>query len=340
MARIESRKIEIGSGTIFRAILILLAIWLVYLVRNIVVLLFAALIVASAIEPIANRLERYRIPRAISVILIYLLILLVVGGVFGLMVPPLAHQVQQLAVSLPGLVESAVTFLPPSIQFDQSTVVTAFQDGLLKFGNDVANIGRNVFRGTRTLFTGVFSLLFIFILALYLVVEKDALKKFARLFTPAEHSAYVDRTIERAQYGLGRWLLGQATLGLSVGLIIGLGLQFMGVPYALLLGMFAGIMEFIPVAGPVIAAIPGIIVALSQSLLLGVIAWVFYVIVGQVESHVLIPKIMQRAVGLRPLVTIIAVLIGAQLGGIVGIILAVPLATVINTIISDVRHHS
>lgn len=335
MARGATQKIEIGSGTIFRTLVILLGLWFLYVAWNVVMMLFAAVIVASAIEPIADWLGRYKIPRAVTVIGVYILILLVGSSVAGLMIQPLSQQVQQLAQALPGVVDSLLS-LVPTLQIDETAVVSAFQDGLSQFGNDIANVGGKVFVGTRTVVGGFFTILFVFVIALYLVVERDALKKFAKLVTPKEHWAYVEHAVERVERGLGRWLLGQLVLGLVVGSIIGLGLQFMGVPYALLLGILAGLMEFIPVVGPVIAAIPGVIVALAQSFVLGIIVLVFYVIVGQIESHVLIPNIMRRAVGLRPLVTIISVLIGARLGGVIGILFAVPVATVINTVASDI----
>jgi len=313
----------------------LLGIWFLYAAWKVVMMLFAAIVVASAIEPIADWCGKYKIPRAITVITVYVAVLLVGASVAGLMIQPLADQAQQLAVALPGVVDTALSFVP-TLQVDETAVVQAFQDGLSKFGDDLANVGRNVFAGTRTVVSGFFSVLFVFVIALYLVVEEGAVHKFARLVTPKEHLAYVEQAVDRVQRGLGRWLLGQLVLGFIVGSLIGLGLQFMGVPYALLLGILAGMMEFIPVAGPVIAAIPGIVVALAQSFILGLVVLVFYVIVSQIESHVLIPNIMQRAVGLRPLVTIIAVLIGAQLGGVVGILFAVPVASVVNTIASDI----
>jgi len=335
MAQNSVQKIEVGTSTMLRMLVILLTLWFLYLAWNVVMMLFAAIIVASAIEPIAVILGKRKVPRALTVIGVYILVILLGSVIAGFMIQPLSHQAQQLALALPGVADSFLSLIP-AVQIDETAVVQAFQDGLSKFGNDIANLGRNVFVGTRTVVGAFFTVLFVFVIALYLVVERDALKKFAQLVTPREHIAYVEYAVERVQRGLGRWLLGQLVLGIIVGTIIGLGLYFMGVPYALLLGIIAGLMEFLPAVGPVIAAIPGVAVALAQSPVLALIVLVFYAIVGQVESHVLIPNIMKRAVGLRPLVTILAVLIGARLGGVIGILFAVPVASVINTIASDI----
>jgi len=330
------QKIEIGSGTIFRALLILLLFWLVYALWDIILMLSGAIIVASAIEPLANYLQKFRMPRALSVILVYVVLVLVLVGLGSLMVEPLVKQARQLALAVPNIIDSLAGFTALIPQFDKQAVIDAIQGGLLNFGNDIANVGVGVFEGTRTFVGGLVSFLFIFVLAFYLVLERDALKKFARMVTPPAHAAYAERVIERAQRRVGRWLLGQLALGTAVGLIVGLGLWAFGVPYALLLAILAGLMEFIPVIGPIIAAIPGVLVALTQSVGIGVAVLVFYIIVGQIESHLLIPNIMKRAVGLRPLVTILAVLIGARTIGIVGILLAVPVAAVFSIFVSDI----
>jgi predicted PurR-regulated permease PerM len=329
-------KIEISSNTIFRVVLILLAFWFVYVVFDIFLMLFAAFIVASAVEPVARFLDKYKIPRALSVISVYVVVLLVIAGAVSLMVEPLAMQTRQLATIVPSVVNSLSSITPLIPRIEQADLIESIQAGLLSFGDNIANFSLNVFAGTRSVITGFVSFLFVFVIALYLVVERDALKKFAHLLTPKEHYPYVARAIERAQRSVGRWVLGQAALGTIVGLIVGTGLWIIGVPYALLLGILAGVMEIVPVIGPMIAATPGVLVAITQGWVIGLVTFIFYVINGQVESHILIPNIMKRAVGLPPLVTIIAVILGARLLGVVGVILAVPAATIINILVSDV----
>jgi predicted PurR-regulated permease PerM len=330
------KKIEISSNTVFRIVLILLAFWLVYVVFDIVLMLFAAFIVASVVEPIARSLDKYKIPRALSVLTVYVLVLVIIGGVLGLMVEPLAMQTRQLATVVPSIVNSLNDITPLIPHIDQADLIESMQSGLLNFGDNVANFGLNVFAGTRSVIAGFVNFLFIFVIALYLVVQKDALKKFARLLTPKEHYPYVAQAIERAQRSIGRWVLAQIVLGIIVGVIVGIGLWIIGVPYALLLGILAGVMEIVPVIGPMIAATPGVLVAITQGWTIGLAAFIFYIINGQFESHILIPNVMKRAVGLPPLVTIIAVILGARLLGVIGIVLAVPAATIISIFVSDV----
>jgi len=329
-------KIDISSSTIFRVVLILLAFWFIYTVFDIVLMLFAAFIVASVVEPIARYLDKYKVPRALTVVLFYIFVLLIFAGVVGMMVEPITTQTRQLAAVVPGVINDLSEYTPLIPRIDQEELINSLQSGLLGFSDNIANIGINVFVGTRSVIAGVIGFLFVFVIALYLVVEKDALKKMARLLTPAEHYSYVASAIERAQRSVGRWVLGQLVMGLIVGTLVGLSMWIIGVPYALLLGVLAAVLEIIPSIGPFIAAIIGVLVALTQGWMIGLIALVTFTIIGQLENHVLIPNIMKRAVGLPPLVTIVAVILGARLLGVIGIILAVPTATIISIIVSDI----
>lgn len=329
------QKIDISSSTIFRVILILIGFWLVYLIWDVLLMLFAAGVVAAAIEPVADWGQRYRAPRAVSVAAVYAAVLLVLFGVVTLMIDPLSHQLRQLAQAIPGLVAWLDDALSAVGGVDQANV-TSLQQGLSRVGDNLGSLTLNFYRGAGTFFSRAVMVVFVFVVAFYLVVEEGALKKFIRFVVPTDHWPFASRVIDRAQVGVGRWLLAQLTLGIIVGTMVGGGLWFLHVPYALLLGLLAGVLEFIPVLGPIIAAIPAVIIGLSQSLVSGAAVLVFYLVVQQVENNVLVPHIMRRAIGLHPLVTILAVLLGARLVGVAGAILAVPLASVASIILTDI----
>jgi predicted PurR-regulated permease PerM len=333
------QKIDISSSTIFRTILILLGVWFLYLIWDVLLMLFAAVVVASAIEPIADYLQRYRVPRAASVVMVYLTALLILFGMVTLMIDPLTQQIRQLTLALPGIVAWFEGLLLVGTTVDQSHI-SSLQEGLSQFGENIARLGVNIFQGAGTVVASFAMVLFVFVVAFYLVLEQGTLKKFFRLVVPAIHWPFAEQVIDRVQRGVGRWMLAQLALGFIVGMIVGVGLWLLGVPYALLLGLVAGVLEIIPVIGPILAAIPGIVVGLSQSLVTGIVVLGFYLVVQQVENHVLVPNIMRRAIGLHPLITIIAVLLGARLIGIAGAILAVPMATVVSIILSDVWRRS
>lgn len=328
-------KIDISSSTIFRVVLIAIGFWFLFVIIDLLVMLFAAVVVASAIRPVADWLARWRIPRAGSVLLVYAVVLLVFSGIVTLMIPPLTEQTVQLAQALPQLLERlGAAGLVSSV--GDGDVLASLQRLLVGAGDNLANVGANIFSRTRSLFSGVFSVLFVFVIALYLVVDRDALKRPFRILLPLAHVAYAERVIDRAQRNIGRWVVAQLFLAVVVGVAVWLGLLLLGVHYALVLGLLAGAFEVVPVIGPIAAAVPAVLVGFSQSLLLGLGVLLFYVLLQQAENNVLIPVVMKRATGLNPLITILAVLLGARLGGIVGVILAVPAAVVLSTFFVDV----
>lgn len=328
-------SIDITSSTILRVLVILIAVWFLYIILDILLMIFAAVVLASALEPVANFGQKYKLPRALSVGLVYILIILLFTGVGALLVQPLSAQISQLAAATPRVLDVLhqwVAFIP---SYNAEAITSSVQDSLLGLSQNLTNIGADLFQQTRSVISGFVTVIFVFVLTFYLVIEKDALGKFARLVTPSEHLPYVERTIKRVQRQVGRWVAAQLALGVIMGLVVGLGLWLLGVPYALLLGIIAGLLEIIPYIGPIAAAIPGVVIALSSSLWLGLMALVLYIVAQQIEGHVLVPNIMRKAIGLPSLVTIIAILLGARLAGIPGIILAVPAATVLSVILSD-----
>jgi predicted PurR-regulated permease PerM len=322
---IRAQKIDISSSTIFRTLLILIGFWFLYLIWDVLLMLFAATVVASAIEPVANYLQRYKVPRALSVVIVYMAVLAVAGILLTLLIDPLTEQLRQLAQAIPTLLAYV----------DQSHV-ESLQQTLSRLGQGLTAASVNIFQGAGTFVARFAMVLFVFVVAFYLVMERGALKKFFHLVVPAVHWPFAERVIDRAQGRIGRWVLAQLSLGVIVGTIVGVGLWLIGVEYALLLGLVAGVLELVPVIGPVIAAIPAVIVGLSQSLVTGVVVLGLYIAVQQLENNVLIPNIMRRAIGLHPLATIIAILLGARLLGVAGAILAVPAATLLNIVVSDI----
>ena len=331
----DAQKIDITSSTIFRVILIAIGFWFLYVVVDLLVMLFAAVVIASAIKPVANWLQAYRVPRALSVLLVYALVLIVFSGVVTLMIPPLTAQLTQFAHALPQLLARFDAWGIMNRAQDNN-LAEPLQQALLGVGDNLTQLGADVFRRTRTLFSGVFTLLFVFVIALYLVVDRDALKKPFRLIVPAEHLPYIEKLIDRAQYKIGQWVVAQLFLAVVIGTMVSVGLWLIGVPYSLVLGLLAGVFEVLPVIGPISAAVPAVVVGLSQSLFMGLGVLLFYILVQQLENQVLIPLVMRKVTGLNPLVTILAVLLGVRLGGVVGVILAVPAAVVLSAFFSDI----
>ena len=158
---------------------------------------------------------------------------------------------------------------------------------------------------------------------------------FLRLVSPLRYEEYVIDLWQRSQKKLGRWLRTQMLLGAIVGVLIFFSLTFLGMENALLFAALAGFLEIIPVAGPILAAIPAVLIAFLQDPMYALWIVLLYIGVQQIESNVIVPVVMRKAVGLSPLVVLIALAVGAKLGGVIGIILAVPVTVIIAELISD-----
>ncbi|MEK7557089.1 MAG: AI-2E family transporter [Patescibacteria group bacterium] len=328
------QKIDVSSSTIFRIILILVGVWFIYIIRDILLVLFAAIVLAWAIEPLARYLSRFRIPRAVTVIAVYVAAIAIVALVVTILIPPVTEQVRSLAQVLPQLVGQVEGWLQlPGVT--EGEVVGQAQQFLTRVGESLGNVGAGLLQQTRNVLSNVVLVIFVFVITFYLVIEKDPLKKLFRLLLPREHTAYVDRIIDKVQQQIARWIRAQLLLGVVVGVVVGLGLWLLGVPYALVLALIAGVLEIVPAIGPVLAAIPGVAIGATQGWVLGLATLGFYWAVQQLENHVLVPNIMRKAVGLNPIVTLIAVLLGARLIGIAGVVLAVPAAMIISVFLAD-----
>jgi predicted PurR-regulated permease PerM len=162
------------------------------------------------------------------------------------------------------------------------------------------------------------------------------MKKLVWSVVPIRHQPYIMQLINRMQKKIGMWLRGQLILSLIIFALTYIGLLILGVKYALVLALIAGLTEFIPYLGPLLAAIPAVFLAFTQSPMLAVFVAVLYYVIQLTENNILVPKIMQKAVGLNPIVSIAVLLIGFQLAGVVGAILSIPVATAASVFFKDV----
>ncbi len=335
----EHQVVDINTSSILKVIFIILALIFLYLVRDVIVILFLAIIIASAVGPFANWLEEKKIPRLLGVLLLYLSFFGLVVFLLSLVVPFLASDLGQLTQSLPKFVSSLSSALERAQQTTSSpyfdffneiqNLLDSFTQFLQVYSQSAVNLIVNVFGG-------VLSFAAIIIISFYLSVMRRGIIGFISSVLPEKYEEYVINLWKRSEHMVGRWLQGQLLLALSVGLMVFVGLSLLNLRYALLLSVLAMILEIVPIVGPVIFAIPGIILAFYQSPNLGIWVVVFYVAVQQIESQIFAPLILGKTLGLNPVTVIIALLIGGKVAGLLGILLAVPVAVVIVEILEDV----
>lgn len=330
----QKLSIDISTASIIRVVLVLLALWFVYVIRDIIAIVFVSLIISAALSPVVDKLNRHKIPRTLSITFIYLLALGALGAIIYFVLPPMIIQIKQLADSLPVYFRLFNNFLS-NVNNIGSNLINISQANLQSISNFLGSFVNNIFNTTVGVINGATALIVTFILTLYFLLDENGIKRFFVSLIPIKQKGRIINLANKIGIKLGSWLRGQILLGIAVGLVVYIGLLIIKMPYALTLGILAGLLEIIPIIGPIIAAIPAILIAFTISPTTALIITAFYIFVQELENKLLVPKIMQYTVGLNPITIIIIVLIGAKLMGILGILLAVPVAAIIYVILEE-----
>ena len=313
-------------------------IWLFTNFSSILLVLFLAILLAVAITPLITRLERRRVPRAIAILIAYLGLIAIVSAAVALLVPVLVEEVSQLTTNFPQLVRSALElpakwitpYFPQASQYlEASNLAQTFGD---QIGSLVGGVGTFVLTLGATITSILITGFLVLVVGFFLTVDAEFAPHFIARMFPPRYRPTATTLAREIGARLGHWVRAQLLVGLFYGVTFGIGLALMGVPYAFSLGVAGAILELIPYVGGAIVTALAMVVALSISpwLTLGVLVW--EIVVANIESHVVYPKLVGDIVGLHPLVIIIALFIGAEARGVMGALLAIPVAVVIQVL--------
>jgi predicted PurR-regulated permease PerM len=319
-----------AAATVVLAAAAVVVLWLAYLARSALLLVYLSALIAIGISPIAAWIEQRRLPgtsahppRWLAALLVYIAVSGILIGISLAVVPPLVDQAQDLATRLPSLLEQVQRMLANhgliaahmSLEELVDKIPVALQTAVLaQFWN---------------LIGGIFGLLLILVLSLYLLHDAERLRSALLSLVPRIRRRRVSRAIDQVGSRIGAWMMAQLMLSGIIGATTALGLGLLGVPYFYVLAVLAAIGEFVPYAGPFLAAVPGLLLAATVSWETVIAVAIFYLAQQQLENHVLVPNLMQHQVGLTPSVVIIAVTIGGSVLGILGAIIAVPTAAIL-----------
>ena len=342
MKKEGSFNIEISLSTIIKTILVLAGCWLLFLLRDVVLVLVAAIVLASALEPGTAWLEKRNIPRVASVIAMYFVMFVITIGIIYLVAPTLLREVSNLLNHLPTYIDSLQSTADDFslLSFDlKSQLADISTQNFSSVGGIVTAVGGGFLHSASFLFGGLFSFTLIIVLSFYLAVQKRGIENFLRLVTHEDYEPYVLDLWRRSQIKIGLWMQGQLILGFFMGVFVYLGLTALGIKYQLLLALLAALCELIPVFGPIIAAVPAVAIGFLDTPTAGIITLVFYILIQQVENHIVYPLVVRKIVGLSPMVVIVSLVVGGQLAGFLGVLLAVPLASVAMELLNDLEKH-
>jgi predicted PurR-regulated permease PerM len=333
-----AKTIEISAGTLLRIATIVFLIALFLAIWPILASIFLAIVVSASTEPTIRWLESRRVPRFISVPALYLLALGAFFGVFYSILPGLFSEIRGLSQQLPQRYEFFLQdVLSGSIATQVDFLKPAIDQALLNVQEQIGAVSANAFAVASMLFGGILSSLLVVVISFYLSLQRNGVERFLVVLTPLRHREYVSDLWRRIERRLGRWLQAQFVLAVFMGVSVFIILTVLGADFSITLAILAGILEIVPIVGPVAVGILMFLFVSIQSVLLALAVVGLYILLQQVEQNFIIPGVMSRVIGVNPILLIIAVLVGAELAGFWGILLAIPLVAVIWEVVRDVQ---
>ena len=345
----RSTRVIIDTGSVMKAALALALLYVLYLLRDLVLVVLVAVVIASAIEPATRWFVRHRAPRLLAVVLVYLMIAILLFGLFYFVVPPLLADVSAFLRTVPQYVSSielpSASSVLPELGTSGGTVISELAASGFSFGDFVSDLSAyltsipgGIFNAVSAVFGGAFSFVLIVVISFYLSVQERGIENFLGIVAPPRHQAYVTDLWRRSQSKIGRWMQGQLLLMLLVAVLVFLGLTILGVEHAFLFAILAGVFELIPLFGPVLASIPAIALGfIDGGITLAAIIAGVYLIIQQFENQLIYPLVVHKVVGVPALLVILALIIGGTLAGFLGIILAVPVTAALMEFTNDIE---
>src|SRR3989344_4304673 len=314
-------RVEVSHRTIVFTVVFLLFLWFLYSIRAVLLAILIASILMFALNPLVTFLEKRRLPRPVAILLLFIIIVIGLSGVIAAIIPPLVDQTKSLIDQFPAIVQSL-----GGLKIDQRVL-----------SDQLGHIPKNIARIIIGAFSNIIAVFTLLVVTFYLLSERANLHRYLIfLFGNDGTEEKAEEFVNKLEHGIGSWVRGQLTLMALIGLFTYVGLRILGVNYALPLSILAGILEIIPNIGPTVSMIPAVLVALAASPITALATVALFFLVQQFENNIIVPKVMQKAVGVKPLVTIIALMTGVKLAGVLGAILAVPGYLILRIIVEEI----
>ena len=339
----NSIKIEFTIQNLITITLFFISIYFLWALRAVVVIIFVAFIISSSLAPFVLFLEKKNIKKSYAAIIVYFASMLLIVGLFSLTLIPLINQFSVFVQKLPEISGLFIENVEPIIGEDVTEALDGNFDLLIsEFAKQSVNIGDGLFQivkqawGVLGLIIGAISLV---VLSIYMLIEHDVAVSAILTLIPTSSHERVSKIIKNIEDQMGKWFRGQIVKCFIVGLLTFVIIELIGLPFAFPLALIAGLLEIIPNIGPTLSAIPAIILAIAVGTVPQmIIVPIAYILIQQLENAYISPIIIKKSVGLNPLISMVAFLIGAQLGSTSGMLLAVPVAVVVQILIRELRN--
>lgn len=308
-------------------LLVIFGLWVLWQLRDIAILLFVSLILMSTLRPLVDWAQRKGIPRWLSSLLSVITLIAVIIGILVYVMPPLIAEMKDLSIFL---YRESSLFLKRELNLP---VNPSQQVGsLLQFFPTLTSSITTFF---FVLLSNLMNVMVVVFFAVYMLLEIPNMGKRIHRYLPEKKATLIMSIMGNIEVKLGSWMRGQGVLMIVVGCITYIGLTLLGVPYALPLAVIAGLLELIPNIGPVLSAVPAVIIALSSSWWLGVAVAGLYVVIQQLENYILVPTVMRQTVGIHPFFSLLALMVGGRIAGVAGMLLIIPFVASVKIIVEE-----
>jgi len=282
--------------------------------------LVLGLTLASALAPAVRLLSRW-LPRAVSILVVYLSIPLLLALVFYFTIPPLIQQIQSVSTSIPNIVGTIQPLLNRLGDLSSGNLINELTSNLSQFVSSLVSVPVMIARGLVDLVAIIF-------ISIYALIEAPAMRRFVLSLVPPGGEERLAEVLRDMIWEMGGYLRGAFLDGVIIGLSTYVGLLLLGVDFPLVLSLFAGVMEIVPAVGPILAAIPILLVALLQSPTLALFSLIFMLGIHQFEGNIVFPNVMRSQTSISPLLVLVALLGGYAIGGLLGALTAIPVVAV------------
>lgn len=315
------KKIEISHRTIIFTVLLLAGVWLLGQIYEIVLMVFVACILVAALNPLVDRLERRKISRGISILIVYLFLVIGIGILIASVIPGLVSQSKSLIQVLPNALNNMAFFTDHQQELSNQLL------------SRIGSLPENLLKASVNIFGNLLNIVTTLVISFYLLMYRPKLNSLTHALFGPKYQTRIEDTVLDIEKRLGSWVRGELLLMVAVGSLTYLGLVFLRIDIALPLAILAGVLEIVPNIGPLISAIPSVIVGLAVDPLTGLATASWYFLVQLLENHLLVPNIMRKTVGVNPLISILALMTGFKLAGPIGAILSIPVLIIIRSIV-------
>jgi len=321
----NDKILDISWGAVLKIFIATLCLYIIYQVRDILVLFIFALIISVLFNPVIDFLNKLKVPRVLAVIFVYLGFFGIISLSVYLIVPLFINEIQNFSQFLPRYFEKIA---PPL----RGLGVEAFGDlesFIALFGKTLEEMAANIFNALFAVFGGIFSTVFVLTIAIFLSLEEKGVEKSLSLLFSKKYEAYILSLWSRCQSKVSGWFLSRILGCLFVGLACYIAFLLFKVSYPFSLGLLAAALNFIPIVGPIIAGIIIFVIISLENMLRAIFVLIIFILIQQVENNIVLPALAKKFIGLSPVLVLVALAIGGTLWGFLGAILAVPLAGIL-----------